>query len=513
MQPVTISENDFHALIAKRAQPLLGLVDYISRCATCDQVLRRPLLGELLSQSIQMEELLDTYDASNNCQWCSFRSLTAILKLFSNVTYVLLHIKHALPAYRLLSIEGDFAKATQETLDFTCHTLITTSKEMLELLAFVGLSVPVNQGSEQSYIEQLPPGRLPRNCRARRTETVAEMVALITTAFLNLAADSKEVRTAGRIKVGDYKTLLVDAVSEDKIRSLELRFHNLQSQYDTYVAGTEAEKGDGDLLVLRGHISVVLHLLETATMFIHYYERHGSKKLCDQAALRKPLVDTDALLYVLMRYSIAYINRYIDCAEQLCREMLHRYAEMGQIELPIPQYRGFHVRPSTLISKLVLHYGSEVKMALEDEVYNASLPLELFRANEKINAQKRRWLANEIIHLNLITEEQKDDHFENVIRGVVLSLAQRGKLIIYEQPLQFPEEPVQKEGTLLERGVAEITRFLALGKIDVDSDIKVTFFGDKRVLEDIKLLAEAGYGEDKFGNNVPLHDKLRYLRC
>ena len=30
--------------------------------------------------------------------------------------------------------------------------------------------------------------------------------------------------------------------------------------------------------------------------------------------------------------------------------------------------------------------------------------------------------------------------------------------------------------------------------------------------EDIALLAESGYGEDDFGNNIPLPDRLRYLR-
>lgn len=33
-----------------------------------------------------------------------------------------------------------------------------------------------------------------------------------------------------------------------------------------------------------------------------------------------------------------------------------------------------------------------------------------------------------------------------------------------------------------------------------------------RVLEDIKLLAENGYGEDDFGNNLPLPARLSYLR-
>jgi hypothetical protein len=57
-----------------------------------------------------------------------------------------------------------------------------------------------------------------------------------------------------------------------------------------------------------------------------------------------------------------------------------------------------------------------------------------------------------------------------------------------------------------------MARLLAMGKIDVDTKMTAKFIGDKRVLADIKLLAESGYGEDKFGNNVPLPEKLPYLR-
>jgi hypothetical protein len=57
-----------------------------------------------------------------------------------------------------------------------------------------------------------------------------------------------------------------------------------------------------------------------------------------------------------------------------------------------------------------------------------------------------------------------------------------------------------------------MARLLAMGKIDVDTHLKAKFIGDKRVLEAIKLLADSGYGEDKFGNNVALPEKLEYLR-
>jgi len=59
---------------------------------------------------------------------------------------------------------------------------------------------------------------------------------------------------------------------------------------------------------------------------------------------------------------------------------------------------------------------------------------------------------------------------------------------------------------------AEIAQLQATGQIDISSGLMITFSGDKRVLADIALLAKHGYGEDNFGNNIPLPKELAYLR-
>lgn len=69
MSPVIITDKDFQELIAKRARTLLGLAHYMSQYPSSDKILTRPLLGQLLSQSMQIEEFLDAYDARNNCRW------------------------------------------------------------------------------------------------------------------------------------------------------------------------------------------------------------------------------------------------------------------------------------------------------------------------------------------------------------------------------------------------------------------------------------------------------------
>ena len=512
MTEKVIDEIYFKKLIAERAKMLLSLANLLCHSRSIKEKITRPFLGEMLAQSMEVEELLDGYGAGHNCKWCRFRSLVAAVKGFSEIGYELLHVLHVLPDYHLLPTGKDFVKETKETLEFVTSVLLHISCKMLGQIDELGIHFIPERLENISFDEELPEGKLSFLCERRHIDKVSEMVILLATAFLNLAADSKDVRSAARAKPDEYVSYIEDSISEEKMRSLQLRFHNLQSLYDTYVSGTEAADLDPELPVLRGHISVVLHLLRTATLFAHHYERHITKQLCECRMQEGPLVQESKLLSVLMNYSITHASLYIDCAVNLCQEKLKRYAEIGQVELPVPQYRGFHVRPSTLIAKLVLHYGTKVQMQMGNETYDAGSPLDLFRANEKINAQKRRWLTEEIVRLNLVQEELQKSDIEDVVLGVVLTLAGRAKLILYEQPLKLPEEPSLKQGTVLEKIVNEIARLLAMGKIDVESHMTAIFEGDKRVLNDIKILAEAGYGEDKFGNNVPLPEKLGYLR-
>ncbi|MHC5082530.1 MAG: HPr family phosphocarrier protein [Planctomycetota bacterium] len=513
MGPVTISYDDFKELIASRTERYFKATGYLAARSDDKGILTRPLLGELLSQSTQIEELLDTYGARNNCRWARFRSLTAAIKLYSNVSYELLHIQHSIPAYRLLPVKQDFAKMTEQTLLFSEDILVEATNRLLAEAEKLGLSIPDTSQQEIYFSEKLPPGRLSHDLAMRKIEAVSKTVSLLATAFLNLAAESRQVLPHRQTEPKSYLCELTGPVSEEKLRSLELRFHNLQSLYDTYVSTTETEVFDNDLPVLRGHISVVLHLLRTARDLAHYYERHAGPAAQQISKGHKRLVEPEKLLENLIDYCINFVTQFLNCAELLCQNMLKRYTEIGQIEVLVPQYRGFHVRPSTLISKLVLHYGSDVKMKLGEDSYDASSPLELFRANEKINAHKRRSLAQEIICLDLTAPKPEDNKdIRTVIRNVIMTLAEHGKVIVYEQPLKIDEKPYQPDAKLLEQVTDEIAKLQVTGKIDIGTDIMGVFVGDKRVLEDIKLLAENGYGEDNFGNNIPLPERLTYLR-
>ncbi|HRD48813.1 MAG TPA: HPr family phosphocarrier protein [Candidatus Contendobacter sp.] len=506
-----INHGEFTDLIAQRAHKLLALAHHLSAYRLDTLILTRPLMADLLSQSAQIEELLDAYGARNNQQWSRIRSLTATMKLFADVGYELLHIKHSLPLYRLLPIQRDFAADTTRSLDLTHDVLARAAGWILTQAARLDLPLSTTPLNPQDYAEPLPPGRLPGDRPVRRVKSTSETVTHLATAYLNLAADSELLNIAGRTEPADYACCFPKPVSEDSLRYLNFRFHSLQALYDTHVSETEIEYLDADLPILRGHISVIYHLLEIATQLVHYYERHLNIRTGDSSLRRKPVIAPETLLDMLMSYSITYAGLYLNLGRRLCHAMLKRYAEVGTIKAPVPSYRGFHVRPATLVAKIVQHYGSDVHMELGSQSYDASSPLDLFRANEKINAQKRRWLVTEIERLVRPDGDLSDSQIRTTVLDVLLKLAEQGKLVIYQQPLQLSEE-FSQEGILLEKVTAEIARLQATGQIDIKTDLSIAFTGDKRVLSDLKLLAKSGYGEDCFGNNIALPKELAYLR-
>ena len=509
---IAISDGEFTTLIAQRSRKLLGLAQHLSAYRDDTLILTRPLVAEVLSQSGQIEELLDAYGARNNQQWSRMRSLTATTKLFADVSYELLHIKYSLPLYRLLPIERDFAADTLRALGLTHDILARAASWMLAQATRLGLPPPLATPPDPlDYAEPLPLGRLPGDRPVRKVKSTSETVTYLATAYLNLVADSELLNIAGRTEPADYSHCLPNPVSEDSLRYLNFRFHSLQSLYDTHVSETEIESLDADLPILRGHISVVYHLLEIATQLAHYYERHLNVRTGDASLRRKPVIAPETLLEMLMSYAITYAGLYLDLGRRLCYTMLKHYAEVSTIKAPVPCYRGFHVRPATLVAKIVQHYGSDVHMELGGQSYDASSPLDLFRANEKINAQKRRWLVAEIEHLSRHEVEATDSQIRTIVLDVLFKLTEQGKLVIYQQPLQLSEE-FSREGILLVKVTAEIARLQATGQIDIKTDLNLIFTGDKRVLSDLKLLAKSGYGEDCFGNNITLPKELAYLR-
>ena len=508
-----IDDGQFHDLIRRRSRPLLEIACRLAAMRGGEVDLTRPLSGRLLLESDKLEEVLDEYGARHNRRWSRFRALTATLRNFARIGQALAHVQRRLPAYRLQPIASDFLAATSEHLRLAGGVVAKVAAGLVEEARGLGIGVDGLAPSPEDFSEHLPPGRLPRDRDDRIAGDPSATIPHLATEFLNLAAESGRLRDAARVAPVDYAACFPDPVSEERLRQLAFRFHNLQSLYDTHVAGTALETADADLPTLRGHASVIYHLLGMATDLAHYYERHVRPRIGHTALSEGPVVDIDAAMATLFGYAMTYSSDYLAAGQRLSQDILRRYAEPARLDVPAPCYRGFHVRPSNLVARIVAHYGSEVRMDLDGELFDAGSPLALFRANETINARKRRWLAAQIARV----APKRDGALaaaavEAAVLAIVHRLAGEGKIVLYRQPLELSDQIGRRGGGVLENTVAEIAGLQATGQMDIRTDLTVTFIGDRRVLADLDTLARHGYGEDNFGNNVLLPPELAYLR-
>lgn len=511
-----VDSQEFSSLLHERSQVLISNGVRIVKEGPQNFELTRPLLNLIQAESTQLEELLDAYGAKSNQDWYSFRMHVAMLKNFSTAGYELLHLRHTCHAYDFEGTLNHFERDTDNAIMYVASFLFCALKQLVsDTYAFNW--PPPEEMLGYDFTEKLPEGRLPKNRSFAGRESAQQLVIHLATSFLNSTEDAKFLDTAANSTAPKWRGLNFDLLSEASIRRLQGRFHNLQSLYDTYVSYSNIEDKDTSLRRLRGHISLVLHLLTVTTIFMHFYERHielqGDELFCHKNCVLKSSWFLEQLTHYLCRYSYEFLSS----ARGLCQQMLRRYAVVDTIEVPAPRYFGFHVRPSTLISSIVRHYGSEVCMILDKE-YDASIPMNLFLANEWINQLKRSHVTEELVKLDdlLSTAQRHVDQGEitriEAVHSLIRQMASRDLIQVLVYPINV--EAVVKASTapsLLELMQTVIANLHAQRSININYPINVRFKGDIRILNDIKILAESGYGENERGANVALPAELAYL--
>lgn len=513
-----VDSQAFSTLVHERSAVLISNSVRIIGEGAENFVLTRPLLSLLQAESTQLEELLDAYGARSNKTWYPMRMHVAMLKNFSHAAYELLHLQHTFHAYDFEGQHADFEVALKGAVAYTTSFLFCSLKQLVGD-TFNYSWPPPEEMLGYDFTENLPPGMLPKNRQFTDKDAAQNLVTHLATKYLNVSEDAKFLSDIAKSKGAEWRTLDSERISEVSIRNLEVSFHTLQSLYDTYVSYSDIEGTDKSLRQLRGHISIVLHLLKVTTIFIHFYERHvklqGDELFCHKNCVLQGSWFNEVVAHFLCRYSY----EFLDSARSLCQRMLKKYAIIDSVEVPAPPFFGFHVRPSTLISSIVRHYGNTVNMVINGQEYDAALPMNMFRANEWINQVKRTHVGEELTKMKeqLRKLQQEIDAGKNdratAVKELLRELAGRDvvKLMVYPIEVQdiVQSAPAQ---SLLELTQTVIASLYAQRSINIPFEIKVKLTGDQRILRDIMILARHGYGEDEHGANIPLPDELAYLK-
>ncbi len=521
-----IQQGDFVALMQHHAQLLMGIADYWRGRGIDSFALNRPLLKLLLAESTNLEEILDAFGARTNTLWYPFRVQVAILKNFSEAAFELLHLKQTSQGNDLYNsvsyphFQDDLQKSLQFLTTVLFYTLgaFVTFGEKAGMKASGGGQEPPTAGNEE---ESLPLGRLPRDRKNNSNDSVEERIVHIATSFLHRTTDMRGFRHLVRMEPSQWKQLDFEILNEGNLREQEGKLHNLQSLYDTYISDSDTENADPSLGKLRAYISACLHLFKAMTIFIHFYERHikynRAAEFCDPHCK----ISGDVFFGIITKCLMNYICQFLESAQDICKQMLASYVHNGSVEVQVPPYVGFHVRPSTLVAAIINHYGSKVTLSLPDGTeYEIRSSLDFPRVNGWIDQQKRDALFSAMSKLDFtrLTAKLEQGIIDKgmALHYALVMLANHNLIRIHRFDYdlhEFTDSPNYSKMEFLGLLGAVIVRFQATRIISIIHDVKITFHGDTRVLRDLALLAENGYGENEVGTNIPLPKELAYLNA
>lgn len=504
------NEEMFRAQVEHYATPVIRLCEYALAASQEPDFPCRDFLNRLHSDARRLQELLDHHGAQHNERWFPFRESVAAAKLFSDVTYAVRHIRGSLGHYELTSVQADCREKSDAAVALLRSALVAICEGVIEQAARCSLEPEERLRYEPRRDPEFH-FKLASDRTGRHVEKVDEAVVHLATSFLNLSEDREVNEVFAEHECPKCAELVPYPISEESLRSVESMFHNLQSMYDTYIFETDVEEQNSDLGFMRGHISIIFHLTEIATNLVHYYVRHMSP-FSRGAGFRFP-IEREALLEFVFDYPLRFSRLYLESAVQLCQRMIRAYSVPASVEVPIPNYRGFHVRPSTLVARIVRHYGSSITMVLGSNEYDAGSPIDLFRANEEINAAKRRLISDLLVDLPNANDALPANPTERSrqVHLIIMSLVREGSLVTYDTDLNMERIEQATEPTIAGLAAKIIRHSMSMGKMDVRSDITVTFCGDSRAVADIRILANSGYGEDRMGSNIELPGELSYL--
>jgi len=389
-----IPENDSFAEKARFfSHEYLRCFLYINTngCDEPEQVFTKSLYSKLITTSHLLEDFLDFHGAKNNSSWYFYRELAAAVRHISLGGYAQKHINNRLKFYDIDNDE-DFRANGEVTLAFMTSSLMKMAPAILEEARRLGIKLPEKGFKARHFPVITSSDMLDHDFEDEQKDQYNKYIVRVANDFISLAGDFDAFEFVEAYDQVGLKELVPERVNEVEIRRFEMRVHNLQSSFDSYVIHGGFLYGDRNLKRFRSFFSVIYHLLQVMGRLLHFYERHlidiGYKYIYTQAREKlAALVDPDALLDCTINYGLYYVNHFFSSGKEVAREILKENIERTSITVGIPKNMGFHCRPSLMVAKIVQNYGGEVKLIAGGGQFDASSVLDIQWAGGKIQKE------------------------------------------------------------------------------------------------------------------------------
>ncbi len=376
-----LSYNKFLAVAQKYARGLLSQCMVSREKDPEKKITNRTFLSLLVANARMLEDFLDDHGAQRNRRWFYFRELVATARGFGQTGYLIVFIQKRYPPDSIeLKDFKEFFHRLEQAQNFHVKAIMYVFKRLETCASKLGIKLP--DAPFEGLVEPDPLGNdcLPMTLGKTDYGNEEKDIAKICSLYQNLAQNFDPVACiSGNKDIKNICQIVPEVINEECIRNSELEMHNLESVYDTYVHYESRKDKDPRLAHLKNYISIPLLLLEAARAWSHFYERHP--KIHQEIHGE---VKTDCILDYIVNWALYYCKEFIAYGKNLAEELLIDYTSKGSVELSIPKNLGFHLRPATMVSKIVNHYGSEVVMVVGEDKFDASSILSITWAGGKI---------------------------------------------------------------------------------------------------------------------------------
>jgi len=381
----------FEAKVRIFCRDYLKCFTYIAGFDSSRYLFTKKLFSALIGNSQVLEDFLDFHGAKNNTEWYFFRELTAAVRHLSLGGYSQTHISNRLVFYDLGDTTEFEAQGTQ-TLYFLRQSLMKLAPVILSEAKRLSIHIPEERFRLEDFPGVATSRMLDYDIDDLDKDVQKKHIVKIASDFLSVYSQFDELGFYEPYDIAAIQKIVPEQVNEVSIRQFEMVVHNLQSSFDTYVIHGGYRFGNRKLKQLRGHFSVVFHLLQLIGRLLHFYERHlhqtSYKSIYRQVQDRMAeLVDPEMLLDRTINYGLYYVCHYLSTGRALAQEILNDNVEKTRITVGIPVKLGFHSRPSLLVAKIVQHYGGAVEMIAGGDRFDASSVLDIQWAGGKIHKE------------------------------------------------------------------------------------------------------------------------------
>ena len=380
-----ITEEEFLPLAQEPCSQFLDIFFLFELRIKKNKDISRKFYSNLNQEAEFLESFMDEHGARENKNWNFFVEYLASIRNLSIAAFFTRHLLDRYPSYRLREspeIEDRFKNDAANVLEFLNQSILNLFGALHTTGVENGLTITRNIDAQVEFSDIEANKRLPCNVAEDEVKDEEDRIIEVCEKIKHVAKIMKESKIRRIVDLNELKLAVLQKFNEKRARMYKNLVHNIQSDFDTFVKNTKLELDYTDLKVIRGYISMPLHLLEIALWLAHFYERHEDEIRHGESKKRiSMMVNKDVLLDKIMNFGFYYSQHFINEGKKLADEILDCFSKIVRVELPIPQPLGFHARPSTYVSLIARQYEDmDLFMIIDEEKFNAKSVMSILQA-------------------------------------------------------------------------------------------------------------------------------------